>query len=188
MKSCKIWDIPVFWLVEVADHVSFWWNFERFGLMTWLMTWWCHFCIRDTTICAIVMTFRCNLWFFKMPEAWKKVDMRFQISEVDINVKFDEFQKYQNVHKIWFWPILMTFIFDLKFDLIDLKPHVKFFFLQTSCIVQLFDFFDISHIASGEYITAATALHKEIWLYWFLACCFERWQDSTHLHELAYQN
>ena len=97
--------------------------------------------------------------------AWgleKKVDMsRFQMNEVDIDVNFNEFQKSLNVHKIWFWPILVTFIFDL----IDLKhPHVKFIFLQTSCIVQLFDFFDTSHIASGEYITATTAPHKETWL------------------------
>ena len=95
----------------------------------------------------------------------KKVDMsRFQMNEVDINVKFNEFQNCQNVHKVWFWPILVTFIFDLKFDLIDLKhPHVKFIFLQTLCIVQLFDIFDTSHIASGEYITATTAPHKQTW-------------------------
>ena len=52
----------------------------------------------------------------------------------------------QNVHRNYFWAILLTFIFDIKIDINICEPHyVNFFFLWTSSIVCMFDFliFDI---------------------------------------------
>ena len=52
----------------------------------------------------------------------------------------------QNVHRNYFWAILLTFIFDIKFDISICEPHyVNLFFLWTSSIVCMFDFliFDI---------------------------------------------
>ena len=46
----------------------------------------------------------------------------------------------QNVHKICFRGVLVTFTCEVKFDLIKFKPHyVKFFFFRTSSIVMVFD-------------------------------------------------
>ena len=48
----------------------------------------------------------------------------------------------QNVHRKYFWAILVTFIFDIKIDVNICEPHdVKLFFLWTSSIVCIFDFF-----------------------------------------------
>ena len=52
----------------------------------------------------------------------------------------------QNVHRKYFWAILMTFISDVKIDVNMCEPHyVNLFFLWTSSIVQMFDYltFDI---------------------------------------------
>ena len=52
----------------------------------------------------------------------------------------------QNVHRKYFWAILMTFISDVKIDVNMCEPHyVYLFFLWTSSIVQMFDYltFDI---------------------------------------------
>ena len=52
----------------------------------------------------------------------------------------------QNVHRKYFWAILMTFISDVKIDVNICEPHyVNLFFLWTSSIVQMFDYltFDI---------------------------------------------
>ena len=53
----------------------------------------------------------------------------------------------QNVHRNYFWAILLTFIFDIKFDIDICEPHYVnlLFFLWTSSIVCMFDFliFDI---------------------------------------------
>ena len=52
----------------------------------------------------------------------------------------------QNVHRKYFWAILMTFIFDVKIDVNMCEPHyVNLFFLWTSSIVCMFDYliFDI---------------------------------------------
>ena len=52
----------------------------------------------------------------------------------------------QNVHRNYFWAILLTFIFDIKIDINICEPHyVNLFFLWTSSIVCMFDFliFDI---------------------------------------------
>ena len=52
----------------------------------------------------------------------------------------------QNVHRKYFWAILMTFISDAKIDINMCEPHyVYLFFLWTSSIVQMFDYltFDI---------------------------------------------
>ena len=52
----------------------------------------------------------------------------------------------QNVHRKYFWAILLTFIFDIKIDINICEPHyVNLFFLWTSSIVCMFDFliFDI---------------------------------------------
>ena len=52
----------------------------------------------------------------------------------------------QNVHRKYFWAILLTFIFDVKIDINICEPHyVNLFFLWTSSIVCMFDFliFDI---------------------------------------------
>ena len=47
----------------------------------------------------------------------------------------------QNVHRKYFWAILMTFISDIKIDVNMCEPHyVNLFFLWTSSIVQMFDF------------------------------------------------
>ena len=50
----------------------------------------------------------------------------------------------QNVLRKYFWAILMTFITDVKIDTNICEPHC-IIFLQTSCIVQMFDYltFDI---------------------------------------------
>ena len=56
--------------------------------------------------------------------------MRFQINKVNFEATYDGSQK---VYEMRFQTILATFIFDLRIDLIDLKPHnVKFPFLETS--------------------------------------------------------
>ena len=48
----------------------------------------------------------------------------------------------QNVHRKYFWAILVTFIFDIKIDVNICEPHdVNLFFLWTSSIVCIFDFF-----------------------------------------------
>ena len=51
----------------------------------------------------------------------------------------------QNVHRKYFWSILLTFIFDVKIDVNICEPHYVNFFLWTSSIVCMFDFliFDI---------------------------------------------
>ena len=52
----------------------------------------------------------------------------------------------QNVHRNYFWAILLTFIFDVKIEINICEPHyVNLFFLWTSSIVCMFDFliFDI---------------------------------------------
>ena len=52
----------------------------------------------------------------------------------------------QNVHRKYYWAILMTFISDVKIDVNMCEPHyVNLFFLWTSSIVCMFDFltFDI---------------------------------------------
>ena len=51
----------------------------------------------------------------------------------------------QNVHRKYFWAILLTFIFDVKIDVNICEPHYVNFFLWTSSIVCMFDFliFDI---------------------------------------------
>ena len=53
----------------------------------------------------------------------------------------------QNVHRKYFWAILLTFIFDVKIDINMCEPHYVnlLFFLWTSSIVCMFDFliFDI---------------------------------------------
>ena len=52
----------------------------------------------------------------------------------------------QNVHRKYFWAILLTFIFDIKIDINICEPHyLNLFFLWTSSIVCMFDFliFDI---------------------------------------------
>ena len=47
----------------------------------------------------------------------------------------------QNVHRKYFWAILLTFIFDVKIDINVCEPHyVNLFFLWTSSIVCMFDF------------------------------------------------
>ena len=47
----------------------------------------------------------------------------------------------QNVHRKYFWAILVTFIFDVKIDVSICKPHYfNLFFLWTSSIVCMFDF------------------------------------------------
>ena len=51
-----------------------------------------------------------------------------------------------NVHRKYFWAILLTFIFDIKIDINICEPHyVNLFFLWTSSIVCMFDLliFDI---------------------------------------------
>ena len=51
-------------------------------------------------------------------------------------------KNYQNVHRKYFWAILVTFIFDIKIDVNICEPHdVNLFFLWTSSIVCIFDFF-----------------------------------------------
>ena len=47
----------------------------------------------------------------------------------------------QNVYWKYFWPILVTFIFDIKIDVNMCEPHYVNFFLWTSSIVHVFDFF-----------------------------------------------
>ena len=50
----------------------------------------------------------------------------------------------QNVHRKYFWAILMTFICDVKIDINMCEPHyVYLFFLWTSSIVQVFDYLAI---------------------------------------------
>ena len=52
----------------------------------------------------------------------------------------------QNVHRKCFWTILVTFIFDIKIDVIMCEPHyVNLFFLWTSPIVCVW-LFDIWHL------------------------------------------
>ena len=50
----------------------------------------------------------------------------------------------QNVHRKYFWAILITFICDVKIDINMCEPHyVYLFFLWTSSIVQVFDYLAI---------------------------------------------
>ena len=52
----------------------------------------------------------------------------------------------QNVHRKYFWAVLITFISDVKIDINMCEPHyVNLFFLWTSSIVCMFDYltFDI---------------------------------------------
>ena len=50
----------------------------------------------------------------------------------------------QNVHRKYFWAILITFICDIKIDINMCEPHyVYLFFLWTSSIVQVFDYLAI---------------------------------------------
>ena len=53
----------------------------------------------------------------------------------------------QNVHRKCYWTILVTFIFNIKIDINMCEPHYgNLFFLWTSSIVQVFDFFGIWHL------------------------------------------
>ena len=48
----------------------------------------------------------------------------------------------QNIHRKYFWAILVTFTFDVKINVNICEPHdVNLFFLWTSSIVCIFDFF-----------------------------------------------
>ena len=51
----------------------------------------------------------------------------------------------QNVHRKYFWAVLVTFTYDVKIDVNICEPHYVnlLFFLWTSSIVQMFD---ISHL------------------------------------------
>ena len=50
----------------------------------------------------------------------------------------------QNVHRKYFWAILITFICHVKIDINMCEPHyVYLFFLWTSSIVQVFDYLAI---------------------------------------------
>ena len=45
----------------------------------------------------------------------------------------------QNVHKICFRGVLVTFTCEVKFDLIKFEPHYVVLFFRTSSIVMVFD-------------------------------------------------
>ena len=42
--------------------------------------------------------------------------MRFTHTDVNFDIKYDSDQNPQNVHRKYFWPILVSFKFDIKFD------------------------------------------------------------------------
>ena len=72
--------------------------------------------------------------------------MRFTHIDVNFDVTNDLTKNPQNVHRNYFWAVLLTFIFDIKIDINICEPHyVNLFFLWTSSIVCMFDFliFDI---------------------------------------------
>ena len=64
----------------------------------------------------------------------------------------------QNVHRKYFWAILVTFIFDIKIDInntcVNLIVSI-YFVLWTSSIVQVFDFLTIWHLFNLNHLSSS---------------------------------
>ena len=89
--------------------------------------------------------------------------MRF--THIDINFDMMVTRNPQNVHRKYFWAILMTFISDVKIDINMCEPHyVYLFFLWTSSIVQMFDYltFDI--------FLTTWHLFDKLTSFWYFGC------------------
>ena len=100
----------------------------------------------------------------------------------------------QNVHRKYFWAILMTFISDIKIDINMCEPHyVNLFFLWTSSIVQMFDYltFDIFlttwhlfdnltfwHMTNQP--QSVTGLFLKYVNWWWLQGCLSTFQTKDH--------
>ena len=84
-----------------------------------------------------------------MEEVHKKIKLTQWGSQIFTSILTSQMmvtKNPQNVHRKYFWPILMTFVSDIKIDINMCEPHyVNLFFLWTSSIVQMFDYltFDI---------------------------------------------
>ena len=69
--------------------------------------------------------------------------MRFIHIDVNFDVKYDSDQNPQNVHRKYLWPILVTFIFDIKTDVNMCEPHYANLFVFVNVLhspdVWLFD-------------------------------------------------
>ena len=89
-----------------------------------------------------------NTW--AMEEVHKKINWHKWGSHILMSILTSHMmvtKNPQNVHRKCFWTILVTFIFDVKIDINMCEPHcVNLFFLWTSSIVCVFNFFDIWHL------------------------------------------
>ena len=84
-----------------------------------------------------------------MVEVHKKIKLTQWGSHILMSILTSEMmvtKSPQNVHRKYFYAVLMTFISDVKIEVNMCEPHqVNLFFLWTSSIVQMFDYltFDI---------------------------------------------
>ena len=93
---------------------------------------------------------RCQMSKNQTPRLWgsftKKIETRFTHIDINFDVIYMMVNKNpQNVCRKYIWPILMTFMCDVKIDINMCEPHYVNLFLWTSLIVQVFNFltFDI---------------------------------------------
>ena len=96
---------------------------------------------------------RCQMSKIQTPRLWRRFTKKLNWHN-EVHRYWRQFWRHkwwslknpQNVHRNSFWPILKTFISDVKIDINMCEPHyVNLFFLWTSSIVQMFDYltFDI---------------------------------------------
>ena len=86
-----------------------------------------------------------NTWTMEEVHKKKEIDiMRFTHIYINLMSHMMLTKNPQNVHRKYFWAILITFIWDVKIDINMCEPHyVYLFFLWTSSIVQVFDYLAI---------------------------------------------
>ena len=86
----------------------------------------------------------------------------------------------QNVHRKYFWAILITFICDVKIDINMCEPHyVYLFFLWTSSIVQVFDYLAIDIFLTINLFEDQHTLPKWNILSQSCYCCYWPFRTST---------
>ena len=87
-------------------------------------------CVKMSKRCQVVK--KSNIW--TMEEVHMLMSVVTSLMIVTKNT--------QNVHRKYFWPILMNFICDIKIDVNICEPHCfnLLFVLWISCIVQMFAF------------------------------------------------
>ena len=79
---------------------------------------------------------RCQMSKNQIPGLWRRftkeiIDtMRFTDIDLNFDVHMMVTKNPQNVHKKYFWAILVTFIFDVKIDINICEAHYVNFFLN----------------------------------------------------------